>query len=187
MYAVIRTGGKQYRVAPDDVIEIEKVSGEAGEIVQFGEVLMLGGDKPEIGAPLISGASVAAEVIEQTRGRKLLVFKKKRRQNYRRKKGHRQLLTAVRITEILTGGKQPSKKAAAKADEAKKDEAKPAAKAEAKPKTEAKTEAKPKAESKPAAKKPAAKAKTPAKKDEANKAESKKPAAKKAAPKTKKD
>ena len=120
MYAVIRTGGKQYRVAPDDIIEIEKVPGEAGEIVQFGEVLMLGGDKPQVGAPLIDGASVAAQVIEQKRADKILVFKKKRRKNYRRKHGHRQHLTAVQITEILTGGKKPSKKAAA-----------PAAKAEA--------------------------------------------------------
>lgn len=176
MYAVIRTGGKQYRVAPDDVIEIEKVSGEAGDIVQFGEVLMLGGDgSPKVGAPLISGASVAAEVLEQTKARKILVFKKKRRQNYRRKKGHRQLLTAVRITEILTDGKQPSKKAAAK-PAAKKEEAKPAAKTEAKPKAETKAEAKPKTQAKPAAKKA-----------EPKKTESKKPAAKKAAPKAKKD
>lgn len=187
MYAVIRTGGKQYRVAPDDVIEIEKVAGEAGEIVQFGEVLMLGGDgSPELGAPLISGACVAGEVVEQTRGRKILVFKKKRRQNYRRKKGHRQLLTAVRITEILTDGKQPSKKAAArpaaKKDAVKKDEAKPAAKAEAKTQAKPKTEAR-----KPADKKPAAKAKAPPKKAEAKKAETGKPAAKKAAPKAKKD
>lgn len=192
MYAVIRTGGKQYRVAPGDVIEVEKVSGDAGDIVRFGEVLMLGGGTPEIGAPLISGACVAAEVLEQTRGRKLLVFKKKRRQNYRRKKGHRQLLTAVRVTEILTGGKQPSKKAAAK-PAAKTDEAKQAAKPAAKAKTEAKpaakAQAKPKApakgEAKPAAKTPAAKA--PAKKAPAKKAETKKPAAKKAAPKAKKD
>lgn len=184
MYAVIRTGGKQYRVAPDDVIQVERVAGEAGETVQFGEVLMLGGEgSPQVGTPLVSGACVAGEVVEQTRGRKIIVFKKKRRQNYRRKKGHRQLLTAVRITEILTGGKQPSKKAAAKPAEKKEE----TTKAEAKPadKAETKSEAKPKAEAKTEAKKPAEKAKAPAKK--AEKAESKKPAAKKAAPKTKKD
>lgn len=175
MYAVIRTGGKQYRVAPEDIIEIEKVAGEAGEIVQFGEVLMLGGDKPQFGAPLIDGASVAAQVIEQKRADKILVFKKKRRKNYRRKKGHRQHLTAVRITEILTGGKKPSKAAAAKPAPAKKDEKaedkKPVAKkAEEKPKAEAKAQAPAKKadEKKPAAKKPAAK-----------KPAAKKPAAKK--------
>lgn len=175
MYAVIRTGGKQYRVAPEDVIEIEKVAGEAGEIVQFGEVLMLGGDKPQVGTPLIDGASVAAEVLEQKRGEKIIVFKKKRRKNYRRKKGHRQHLTAVRITEILTGGKKPSKAAAAKPAPAKKDEKaedkKPVAKkAEEKPKAEAKAQAPAKKadEKKPAAKKPAAK-----------KPAAKKPAAKK--------
>jgi large subunit ribosomal protein L21 len=178
MYAVIRTGGKQYRVAPDDVIEIEKVAGEAGEIVQFGEVLMLGGDKPQVGTPLIDGASVAGQVIEQKRGEKVIVFKKKRRKNYRRKRGHRQHLTAVRITEILTGGKKPSKTAAAKPAPAKKEE-----KAEAKKPAAAEK----KAQAKPAAKKAEpkkaeAKAKAPAKKPPA-----KKPAAKKAASKAKKD
>lgn len=168
MYAVIRTGGKQYRVAPEDIIEIEKVSGEAGEIVQFGEVLMLGGDSPQVGAPLIDGASVAAEVLEQKRGDKIIVFKKKRRKNYRRKKGHRQHLTAVRITEILTGGKKPSKTAAAK-PAAKKDD-KPAAKAEEKKPAAKKADDKPKAE---------AKAKAPAKKPAAKKPAAKKPAAKK--------
>lgn len=170
MYAVIRTGGKQYRVAPEDVIEIEKVSGEAGEIVQFGEVLMLGGDKPEFGTPLIDGASVAGEVLEQKRGDKIIVFKKKRRKNYRRKKGHRQHLTAVRITEILTGGKKPSK-AAAKAP-AKKEDSK--AKAEDKKPVAKKTEEKPKTQ---------AKAKAPAKKAEEKKPAAKKPAAKKPAAK----
>ncbi len=153
MYAVIRTGGKQYRVAPDDVIEVEKISGEAGEIIQFSEVLMLGGEgAAQIGAPTVSGASVAGQVIEQKRADKIIVFKKKRRKNYRRKKGHRQHLTAVRITEILTGGKKPSK-AAAKAAPAKK-EAKADKKAEkAKPKPEAKAPAKKAPAKKPAAKK----------------------------------
>ena len=156
MYAVIRTGGKQYRVAPDDIIEVEKLSGEAGEIIQFSEVLMLGGgDSAQIGAPTVSGASVAAQVIEQKRADKIIVFKKKRRKNYRRKKGHRQHLTAVRITEILTGGKKPSKTAAKPAAANKAKDKKPAPKPEAKPK--AKAPAKKAPAKKPAAKKPAAK------------------------------
>ncbi len=113
MYAVIRTGGKQYRVTAEDVIRVEKVEGEEGQIIQFDEVLMVAGDgDPEVGTPTIAGATVAAEVVEQGRGKKVLVFKKKRRQNYRRKAGHRQHLTKIRITEILTGGKKPSKAAA---------------------------------------------------------------------------
>jgi large subunit ribosomal protein L21 len=115
MYAVIRTGGKQYRVAPDDVLDIEKIPGKAGDTVEFGEVLLVGGDgEPQLGAPLVAGASVAAELVEQHRGEKIIIFKKKRRQNYRRKNGHRQSLTLIRVTEILTGGAKP-KKAAAKA------------------------------------------------------------------------
>jgi len=162
MYAVIRTGGKQYRVAPDDVIEVEKLSGEAGEIIQFEDVLMVGGEGgAQIGAPTVSGASVAGQVVEQKRADKIIVFKKKRRKNYRRKKGHRQHLTAVRITEILTGGKKPSKSAAAPAPakkEAKKADAKPEVKAKAKTKTaEKKASAKKPAAKTPAAKKPAAK------------------------------
>jgi len=101
MYAVIKTGGKQYRVAADDIIEVEKVNGEAGDNISFDNVMMIGGDGPAtIGSPLISGASVAAEVLEQKRARKIIVFKKKRRKNYRRTKGHRQELTRVRITAI---------------------------------------------------------------------------------------
>ncbi len=111
MYAVIKTGGKQYRVAANDVIEIEKVSGKVGDWVQFAEVLMVGGEKAEIGAPLVKGASVAAEIEDQGRADKVVIFKKRRRHNYRRKKGHRQHLTTVRITEILTGGMAPSQTA----------------------------------------------------------------------------
>jgi large subunit ribosomal protein L21 len=166
MFAVIRTGGKQYRVAPNDIIEIEKIAGKPGDIVELGEVILLGGDGgPKTGSPTIAGALVAAEVIEQKRGEKIIVFKKKRRKNYRRKNGHRQSLTALRITEILTDGKKPSKQAAK--PEPKKAEKAPAA-AKAKSET-AKSETKPvakKAEAKGAAKKPAtrAAAKTPAKK-----------------------
>jgi large subunit ribosomal protein L21 len=156
MFAVIRTGGKQYRVAPNDVIKVEKIAGEPGDIVELAEVILLGGEGgPKTGSPTIAGALVAAEVISQGRGDKVVVFKKKRRKNYRRKKGHRQLLTALRITEILTDGKKPSKAAP-------KPEKKAAPKPEAK-KAEKQPEAK-KAEAKPAAKKPAAKAKAPAKK-----------------------
>jgi large subunit ribosomal protein L21 len=110
MYAVIRTGGKQYKVAPEDVLQIEKIEGAEGESVRFPDVLMVGGEgDPLFGAPLVSGAAVSAEVVEQGRGPKVIIFKKKRRQNYRRKRGHRQELTTVRIIEILTGGKAASK------------------------------------------------------------------------------
>jgi len=172
MFAVIRTGGKQYRVAPNDIIEIEKIAGEPGDIVELADVILLGGEGgPKTGSPTIAGASVAAEVIEQKRADKIIVFKKKRRQGYRRTAGHRQMLTSVRITEILTDGKKPSKAAAKPAPKKAETKvaAKPAAqKVEAKP-VEKRAAAKPaakKAEAKPAAKKPAAKpaAKAPAKK-----------------------
>jgi large subunit ribosomal protein L21 len=102
MYAVIKTGGKQYRVAPDDVLTIEKVEGDAGSKVEFAEVLMIGGsDKLKVGTPLISGAKVVAELVEQTRGPKVIAFKKRRRKNSRRKRGHRQDLTTVRIKSIV--------------------------------------------------------------------------------------
>ncbi len=135
MFAVIKTGGKQYRVAADDVISVARVAGEKGEIIQLHEVLLLGGDAPQFGAPTVSGASVAAEVVEQGRGPKVIAFKKRRRQNSRRKRGHRQEFTLLRITEILTGGAKPSKpaaekkakKAPAKADEAQDAAATPAA------------------------------------------------------------
>jgi large subunit ribosomal protein L21 len=109
MFAVIKTGGKQYRVAEDQLLQIEKIKGEPGEIVQLGDVLMLGGDKPELGFPMVTGASVAAEVVSQGRGPKVIAFKKRRRKNSRRKRGHRQEFTLIRITEILTGGAKPSK------------------------------------------------------------------------------
>ncbi|MEL7544647.1 MAG: 50S ribosomal protein L21 [Pseudomonadota bacterium] len=115
MYAVIKTGGKQYRVAADDVLKIEKVSGEVGEVISFADVLMVGGDSPTVGTPMVDGATVAAEVLEQGRARKILVFKKKRRQNYRRKKGHRQEQTTIRITDISMGGKSLASGSAAKA------------------------------------------------------------------------
>ncbi len=130
MFAVIKTGGKQYRVAQDQEIVIEKLEGDAGDTLVFGEVLMIGdGDKVEMGAPLISGAQVVGEVVEQTRGAKIIIFKKKPRNTYRRKKGHRQHQTVIRITDILAkGGAQPKKGEGKKA--APKAEAKGAAKAE---------------------------------------------------------
>src|SRR5215471_20646420 len=101
MFAVIRTGGKQYKVAKDDIISVEKLSGEPGATIEFGEVLMVGkGAEVASGAPFLDGASVSATVVEQTRAAKIIVFKKKRRHNYRRKKGHRQNLTVLRINEI---------------------------------------------------------------------------------------
>jgi large subunit ribosomal protein L21 len=111
MFAVIRTGGKQYRVAAEDVIKVDRLDGEPGEIVQFGEVLVVGGDNVTLGAPTVAGASVAAEVLEQGRGRKVVAFKKRRRKNSRRKRGHRQDFTLVRVTEILTDGAKPNRNA----------------------------------------------------------------------------
>lgn len=101
MFAVIKTGGKQYKVAENDLIIVEKVDGDAGAKIKFEDVLMCGKDGDvSVGAPLVKGASVAGEVIEQRQGKKVLIFKKKRRQTYRRKKGHRQLESVVRITGI---------------------------------------------------------------------------------------
>jgi large subunit ribosomal protein L21 len=111
MFAVFKTGGKQYRVAAEDVIKVGKVRGAPGEIVEFGEVLVVGGDNLSLGAPTVAGATVAAEVLEQARRPKIIAFKKRRRKNSRRKIGHRQEFTLLRITEILTDGKKPSKQA----------------------------------------------------------------------------
>ncbi len=105
MFAVIRTGGKQYKVATDDVIAVEKLAGEPGATIEFGEVLMIGdGAEVKTGAPLIDGATVSATVVEQRRGAKIIVFKKERRKNYRRKKGHRQYETVLKIGEIRAAG-----------------------------------------------------------------------------------
>jgi len=149
MFAVIKTGGKQYRVAANDVLKVEKVDANVGDIVEFGQVLAFGeGDQATVGVPFVDGAMVTAEVVEQGRGDKVIAFKKRRRQNSRRKRGHRQHLTTVRISEILTGGAKPSKKAAAKPqaaaqDVATEEGAKPARAAKtAKPDAEAPTAAK---------------------------------------------
>ncbi len=111
MFAVFKTGGKQYREAAEDVLMVDKVNGAPGEIVEFGEVLVVGGDSVMLGAPTVVGATVAAEVLDQARGPKIIAFKKRRRKNSRRKRGHRQEFTLLRITEILTEGKKPSKTA----------------------------------------------------------------------------
>jgi len=171
MFAVIKTGGRQYRVVPDDVLEIGKIEGQIGTIVQLGEVLVLGADTPVLGTPTVPGASVAAEVLQHKRGAKVIAFKKRRRKNSRRKRGYRDELTVLRITEILADNAKPSigprpKKEKVVAPASEDDDAapkarkaparKPAAKAAAKP--AAKPRAKP--DSKPVAKKPAGKPKS---------------------------
>jgi large subunit ribosomal protein L21 len=164
MFAVIKTGGRQYRVVPNDVLEIGKIAGDVGTIVQLGEVLVVGGDTPVLGMPTVAGASVAAEVLDHKRGPKVIAFKKRRRKNSRRKRGYRDEITVLRITEILTDNAKPTvgprpkkEKVVAKAAEGD-DEAPKAVKKKA------------------PAKKPAAKA---AAKPAAKKAPAKKPAAKK--------
>jgi len=124
MFAVIKTGGKQYRVAAEDVIRVDRVEGEPGQIVEFGEVLVVGGDAPQLGTPTVAGATVAGEVLQHSRGAKVIAFKKRRRKNSRRKRGYRHEFSVIRITEILTDGAKPSK------------EAKPRPKREPKPKAE---------------------------------------------------
>ncbi len=207
-FAVIKTGGKQYKVAANDVVKIEKIAGEPGDVVTFDQVLLVGeGDNVTVGAPLVSGALVAGQFIATEKERTVIILKKERRQHYDRRNGHRQRLSTVRITEILTGGAKPTTKvdeiakarhekriaalaatSTASVTEAPKAAAKPAAK-----KAAAKPAAKKAA---PAAEAPAAEAKAPAKKaapkkaaaDTAEKpATAKKPAAKKAAPKADKE
>lgn len=136
MFAVIKTGGKQYKVAADDVIQIEKLGLEPSDQVVFDNVLMVGNDADvTVGAPLVEGASVVGELVENKRGKKIIIFKKRRRQNSRRKNGHRQEFSVVKITDILTGGAKPkaTKKAAPKKAEAKKADEAPAKPAAEKP------------------------------------------------------
>ena len=109
MFAVIKTGGRQYRVVPNDVLEIGKIAGEVGTIVQLGNVLLVGGDQPVLGTPTVAGATVAAEVLQHKRGPKVIAFKKRRRKNSRRKRGYRDEITVLRISEILTDGAKPTK------------------------------------------------------------------------------
>ena len=167
MFAVIKAGGKQYRVAPEDVIRIDRVASEPGQVVAFGDVLVLGGDAAQVGAPTVAGATVAGEVLEHTRGDKVIAFKKRRRQNSRRKRGYRHEFSLIRITEILTEGAKPSKTPPPR------------------PKREAKKQEQPEPEA--AAQAGAAdsesESKAPARKPAAKKAAAKKPAAKKPAAK----
>jgi large subunit ribosomal protein L21 len=171
MFAVIKTGGRQFRVAPNDVLEIGKIAGDVGKIVQLGDVMVVGGDTPTLGFPFVKGASVAAEVLDHKRGPKVISFKKRRRKNSKRKRGYRDEITVIRVTEILTDGKAPS--------------------IGPRPKKEKKVEAAPvdgevKAKTKAPAKKPAAKtapkaaAKAPAKTAAKLKSSEKQTAAKKA-------
>ena len=176
MYAVIKTGGKQYRVAPNEVLKVERLPVEAGRRIAFNEVLAVdSGEGLKVGAPMVAGAMVTATVVEQTHAPTILVFKKKRRHNYRRKNGHRQDLTVIRISEILTDGRQPSaepeaapatqaQEKPAKAKKAATDKKPAAKKAAAKPAAKAKGAGGDKGKAKPAAKK--APAKKPAKKKE---------------------
>lgn len=114
MFAVIKTGGKQYTVAADDLLKVEKLAGDTGDMIEFTQILMVGeGADAAIGKPFVEGALVTAEVMDQGRARKVIAFKKRRRQNSKRTRGHRQHETTIRIAEILTGGAKPSKKAAA--------------------------------------------------------------------------
>ena len=108
MFAVIKTGGRQYRVVAEDVLEVGKIEGEVGSIIQLGEVLVLGGDTPVLGLPMVEGATVACEVLSHKRGPKIISFKKRRRKNSRRKRGYRDEITVLRITEILADGKSPT-------------------------------------------------------------------------------
>ncbi|MEH2494479.1 large subunit ribosomal protein L21 [Bradyrhizobium sp. AZCC 1678] len=155
MFAVIKTGGRQYRVVPDDVLEIGKIAGDVGTIVQLGEVLVVGADTPVLGTPTVAGASVAAEVLDHKRGPKVIAFKKRRRKNSRRKRGYRDEITVLRITEILTDNAKPSIGPRPKREKV----VAPAAEGD----DEAPKAAKKKAPAKKAAAKPAAK-KAPAKK-----------------------
>lgn len=173
MFAVFKTGGKQYRVAADDVLQIDKVQGEPGQIVAFGEVLVVGGEAVTLGKPMVAGATVAAEVLDQARGPKIIAFKKRRRKNSRRKRGHRQEFTLIRITEILTDGKKPNMEAKPRPKRAPAPAPAPEASAEA---GEAQTAAvrgaaakRKAAPKKPKAKAPAAKAKKPAAKGKSKK------------------
>ena len=167
MFAVLKTGGKQYKVASGDVLKVEKLAGNAGEKVQFNEILMLGGDKVTVGAPFVAGAGVQAEILEQGKGPKLIHYVKRRRKHSsQRKKGHRQQITVLRVTDILASGADKSGVAAAVGGSVEVAEAPAVAK-------------------KPAAKKPAAKKAAPAKEAKAAEpkaAVEKKPAAKKKAP-----
>ena len=160
MFAVIKAGGKQYRVAAEDVIRIDRVTGEPGQIVEFGEVLVLGGDTPQIGTPTVPGATVAGEVLQHTRGDKVIAFKKRRRKNSRRKRGYRHEFSVIRITEILTDGAKPSKEPPPRPKREPKPKPRRSGGEEARPSPRLPRRPRPRPKAKkPAAKKPAAKGK----------------------------
>jgi large subunit ribosomal protein L21 len=161
MFAVFKTGGKQYRVAAEDVLKVARVKGEPGEIVEFGEVLVVGGDSVSLGVPTVAGATVAAEVLQQARGPKIIAFKKRRRKNSRRKRGYREEFTLLRITEILTDGKKANKTASPRPKRASGPKAEAATTAESGDDV-AETSATAARKRKAPAKKPAAKGKKPA-------------------------
>jgi len=184
MFAVIKTGGKQYKVALEDILRVEKLAGEPGDIVELDAVLMLGGESgTTLGTPLVAGATVAAEVVEQTRGDKIVVFKKQRRKHYRRRHGHRQEETVLRIAEILTDGKKPSRTKVERPERKAAAPKKTAAKKTAAKKAPVKEAAAKAASAKKAAAKKTAATKTAAKKAPAKKTAAKKTAAKKTAKK----
>ena len=159
MFAVIKTGGKQYRVAVDDALKVEKVAGEPGDIIQFGEVLVVGGDSVTLGLPTVEGATVAAEVLSQARGPKVIAFKKRRRKNSRRKRGFRPEFTLVRITEILTDGQAPTMTASVRKENVKRAPVEPSAESEVDEAADAPVKAKAKGKAtKKTAKAPAKKA-----------------------------
>ena len=108
MFAVIKTGGKQYRVVAEDILQVDRVAAEPGSVIEFGEVLVVGGDAIALGAPTVAGATVAAEVLDHVRGPKVIAFKKRRRKNSRRKRGYRDEITVLRITEILADNAKPT-------------------------------------------------------------------------------
>ncbi len=161
MFAVFKTGGKQYRVAAEDVLKVAKLKGEPGEIVEFGEVLVVGGDSVSLGAPTVTGATVAAEVLDQARGPKIIAFKKRRRKNSRRKRGFREEFTLIRITEILTDGKKANKEVQPRPKRAPKPAAEAGAEATETVSEEGATAKKAKKAPKAKAKAPAARAKKP--------------------------
>src|SRR6195256_2327438 len=171
MFAVIKTGGRQYRVVPDDVLEIGKIAGDVGTIVQLGEVLLVGGESPVLGMPTVAGASVAAEVLQHKRGPKVISFKKRRRKNSRRKRCYPDEITVLRITEILTNNNKPTIGPRPKRE-------KPVVATPVDGDDDAPTPAKKKAPArKPAAKAAAKPAAKPRAKPDAKKAAAKKPAA----------
>ena len=179
MYALVKTGGKQYRVAKDDKILVERISADEGAEIILDDIIMLGdGDKVTVGTPRVDGAAVSAKVVRQTRGPKIIIFRRKRRKNHRRTQGHRQELTLLQITGIAENGASLKPKAAPAKKAAPKAEAKAAPKKAAPTKAAQTKKAAPKAQAKAAPKKAAAK-KTAAKKTAAKKATAKKSAAKK--------